>query len=107
MLLKAHSARKRFCRSEDGLRRGQMHDQYTAAPYAVQAPGRLPENKKAGNASTNPAKMVRQYKPKPNRGKDIRFGFFSCLSQIHFYCNVYNLGTFILNFAYNFTLADI
>ena len=55
MLLKAHSARKRFCRSEDGLRRGQMHDQYIAAPYAGQAPGRLPKNKKAGNASANPA----------------------------------------------------
>ena len=28
MLLKAHSPRERFCRSEDGLRRGQMHDKY-------------------------------------------------------------------------------
>ena len=58
MLLKAHSPRECFGRSEDGLRRGQMHDQYTAAPYAGQAPGRLPKNKKAGNASANPAKMV-------------------------------------------------
>ena len=107
MLLKAHSARKRFCRLQIALRRGQMHDQYTAAPYAGQAPGRLPKNKKAGNASANPAKMVRHYKPKPNRRKDIRFGLFSCLTQIHFYCNDYNLRSFILNFAYNFTLADI
>ena len=57
--------------------------------------------------SARDSRRERQYKPKPNRGKYIRFGLFSCLSQIHFYCNDYNLRSFILNFAYNFTLADI
>ena len=53
------------------------------------------------------SRRERHYKPKPNLEKDIRFGLFSCSSQIHFYRNDYNLRSFILNFAYNFTLADI
>ena len=51
--------------------------------------------------------LVRHYKPKPNLEKNIRFGLFSCSSQIHLYRNDYNLGTFIPDFAYDFTLADI
>ena len=57
--------------------------------------------------SSHYSSVVRHYKPKPNRRKNIRFGLFYCSSQIHLYCNDYNLGTFILNFAYDFTLADI
>ena len=59
------------------------------------------------DGSSHYSSLVRHYKPKPNLEKNIRFGLFSCLTQIHFYCNDYNLRAFILNFAYNFTLADI